>query len=64
MKIQIFGITISTAKRIKKKLIQGISLGKNISTPLEFGYVLGVYDSRILGICVYRNNMNTPNKKS
>lgn len=57
MKITIFGITISTAKRIKDKLAKGLILGKNNTNPKAFGYVMGVYDSRIFGICIYRNNI-------
>ena len=55
MKIQLFGITITSAKRIRTKLEQGIAIGKNYTHPKEWGYVLGVYDSRMFGICIYRN---------
>jgi len=57
MKVELFGITITTAKRIKKKLEQGMIIGKNHTHPKEWGYVLGVYDSRIFGICIYRNSI-------
>jgi len=58
MKVKIFGLTISTARRIRNKLELGMMIGKHISNPKEWGYVMGVYDSRIFGMCIYRNNFN------
>ena len=41
---------------IEKKLQEGMRLGLDESAPQLFGYVLGVYDSRILGLCIFRAN--------
>lgn len=57
MKIKIIGVTICSARRIRRKLEQGIKIRKDKTHPKEWGYVLGVYDSRILGICIYRNSI-------
>lgn len=55
MKLKIFGITISSASRVYERIIEARIKGYNKTRPELYYYVLGVWDSRIFGICVYRN---------
>lgn len=52
MKIQLGNITISTAGRLKKKLIKYAHDSDN----RYYRYTLAVYQCRILGICIYRSS--------
>ncbi len=63
-KIQIGRWTISTAKRIRNKISYARTYGFDKSNPETFWYVVGVYDSRIFGICFYRNSEDPFKKKT
>ncbi len=56
MKITFLGLTISTANRLYRKLIEGKSKGWDKTEPHLFYYVMGVWDARIFGVCIYRNS--------
>lgn len=56
MKIQLGKVTICTRSRLRKKLFEAMQNGMKERMPVEYGYVLGAYDSHIFGICIYRNS--------
>ena len=56
MKIQLGKVTICSRNRLRKKLLEAMTNGTKEKQPVEYGYVLGAYDSHIFGICIYRNS--------
>ncbi len=51
----IFNRTITTSKRLKE-LLKKIKNGAKPRHEAILGFVVGCYQSRFLGICIYRNN--------
>ena len=56
MKIQFRNYTLSTANRLKKKMEDAKAKGADKTNPKIYYYIFGVWDSRILGLCFYRNS--------
>jgi len=55
--IRVFGTTICRAKRLRKKLDEARKNGDDKKQHKLFYFILGIYDSRILGFCLYRGNI-------
>lgn len=53
-RIPFTNVQVASRGFILQKLNNGIALGYNVTRPKAYGYVLGVYDSSLFGLCIYR----------